>query len=32
MTIKCIQCGNHSSEGEQVYNMHHFNHLFLNKG
>lgn len=28
MTIKCIQCGNHSLEGEQVYNMHHFDHFF----
>ena len=30
MTINCIQRGNHSLEGEQVYNMHHFDHLFLN--
>lgn len=28
MIINCIQCGNHSLEGEQIYKMHHFDHFF----
>lgn len=32
MTINYSQCGNQILEGEPIYNMHHFDYLFLNEG